>query len=242
MSEQLPAPSSATVSLRGITPARLLLGRSGTSYRTSTLLDLREDHAAARDAVHAELEPGRPDLALALRPLDPVTVGSAAADRREHLTRPDLGRRLSAEGRETVAGLPTGADLQLVVGDGLSAAAVHAQVPVLLPALVAEARDRGLTLGRLVVVHQCRVGIVNEIGELLAPSVVALLIGERPGLSCAVSLSAYLAYRPKPGDTDAQRNLISNIHADGIPPAQAATMIVELAERLRARGFSGVGA
>ena len=115
---------------------------------------------------------------------------------------------------------------------GLSATAVKAQVPALLPLLQESAQARGWTWGEPFVIRYCRVGVLNEVGDLLKPQVAVLLIGERPGLATAESLSAYLAYRPQSGHTDAQRNLISNIHARGVPPEQAARRIIALAEKM----------
>src|SRR6185312_16144291 len=128
----------------------------------------------------------------------------------------------------------------VVVGDGLSAAAVAAQVPGLLPRLDEETRGQGWSFGRPFFIRHCRVGVLNDIGDLLDPQVVVLLIGERPGLATAESLSAYLAYRPRSGHTDAQRNLISNIHARGIGPEEAARRIMALAEQMIRLEVSGV--
>jgi ethanolamine ammonia-lyase small subunit len=130
--------------------------------------------------------------------------------------------------------------LQVAIGDGLSAAAVKVQVPLLLPHIENEARTRGWSFGRPFVIRYCRVGVLNEIGELLNPAVVVLLIGERPGLATAESLSAYLAHHPRPGHSDAERNLISNIHARGVKPEAAARRIVNLADKMRQCGTSGV--
>src|SRR5262249_42095547 len=132
------------------------------------------------------------------------------------------------------------ADLQVVIGDGLSAAAVIAQVPMLVPLIEAGAPQRGWSFGRPFVVRYCRVGILNDIGALLDPSVTVLLIGERPGLATAVSLSAYMAFRPRLGHTDAQRNLISNIHERGVAAEVAARRIIVLASRMRELQASGV--
>jgi len=131
-------------------------------------------------------------------------------------------------------------DLQVVIGDGLSATAVARQVPSLLPLLHRGATVRSWTWGQPFVLRYCRVGVLNEIGALLDPAVVVLLIGERPGLATAESLSAYLAHRPHPGTTDAHRNLISNIHARGVPVADAASRILALAEQMRRRQTSGI--
>jgi len=128
----------------------------------------------------------------------------------------------------------------VVIGDGLSAAAVTAQVPLLLPLLEEKTRGRGWSFGLPFVVRYCRVGVLNDLGEVLAPEVMVLLIGERPGLATAESLSAYLAYRPRPGHTDAQRNLVSNIHARGVSPENAVARIMALAEKMRQLQKSGV--
>jgi ethanolamine ammonia-lyase small subunit len=216
--------------LRAQTPARLLLGRSGAAYRTSTQMELREAHAAARDAVRAELNLLTDLGEDFMRKWHLFEVCSKAASKDEYLLRPDLGRHLSEASRAEVSRHCTaGQDLQVVVGDGLSVTAVAAQIPDLLPLLYEGARDRGWTVGSIFVIRHCRVGILNEIGELLKPRVVVLLIGERPGLATAESLSAYMAYRPKISDTDANRNLISNIHARGVSTESAVERILNLA-------------
>jgi len=155
--------------------------------------------------------------------------------------RPDLGRCLSDAARaEVVRRCAAEADLQVAIGDGLSAAAVVAQVPLLLSALEQGARERGWRFGQPFLIRYCRVGVLNDIGELLNPAVVVLLIGERPGLATAESLSAYMAYRPWAGHTDAERNLISNIHARGVAPAAAAVRLLRLAESMMRLHTSGV--
>lgn len=235
-------PAAALVAaIRARTPARILVGRAGSSYRTSTQLSLRQDHAFARDAVHAEVDLERDLGADLLRRYSLFEAATRAATKEQYLLRPDLGRQLSDASREVIRSrCPAGADLQVVVGDGLSAAAVAAQVPALLPRIEAETSKRGWSFGQPFFVRHCRVGILNDVGDLLGPAVVVLLIGERPGLATAESLSAYLAYRPKTGDTDAQRNLISNIHARGVRVEEAAPRILALAEQMRRRQASGV--
>ena len=223
------------------TPARLLVGSAGPAYRTATWLALRADHAAATDAVYDEMDLARdfkPEF-VASRGL--FTVQTLAADKREHLLRPDLGRRFGDDARAAIAArCQRRATLQFVMGDGLSAAAVRGQVPTLLPLLEEEALRRRLVFGQTFAVRYCRVGLLNEVGELLEPEVVVLLIGERPGLATADSLSAYLAYRPQLGHIDAQRNLISNIHARGVNCEAAAVRILDLVEQLRERRSSGM--
>ncbi|HEV3257276.1 MAG TPA: ethanolamine ammonia-lyase subunit EutC [Gemmataceae bacterium] len=242
---RLPAPAAELPELmRAIlarTPARVLVGRAGPAYRTATQLELRRDHAAAVDAVHAGLDPVK-DLGRAfVKRWQLFEVCTRAGTRTEYLMRPDLGRRLDDAARGEVAGACTpGADLQVVIGDGLSATAVAVQVPAVLPFLEQGARQRGWGFGRPFLVRYCRVGVLNDVGELLDPRVAVLLIGERPGLATAESLSAYMAYRPRPGHTDAQRNLISNIHARGVAPEAAAWRILALAEKMRQLQTSGV--
>jgi ethanolamine ammonia-lyase small subunit len=226
--------------VRAQTPARLLAGRSGAAYRTNTQMDLREAHAAARDAVRIEL-----DLIADLgddfvREWDLFEVSSRASNKEDYLLRPDLGRHLNDASRAEVSRrCTTGQDLQVVVGDGLSVTAVAMQIPRLLPRLCEGARTRGWSVGSICVIRHCRVGILNEIGELLDPMVAVLLIGERPGLATAESLSAYMAYRPKASDTDANRNLISNIHARGVSTQQATQRILNLAASMISTHKSG---
>jgi ethanolamine ammonia-lyase small subunit len=223
------------------TPARLLAGRAGTGYRTATALQLRQDHAAARDAVLTDVDWLEAFGAERIGRFGLFPVTSRAATRKEFLSRPDLGRLLSDESRGSVrANCPTGRDVQIVVGDGLSSAAVATQAPRILDILFQEGERVGWRMGRPFLVRNCRVGLMNEIGGLLDPTVVILLIGERPGLATAESLSAYLAYRPRPGHTDAHRNLISNIHDRGVRVEEAAARIAALAETMRRKKTSGV--
>ena len=226
--------------VRAQTPARLLAGRSGAAYRTNTQLELREAHAAARDAVRAEL-----DLFTNLgddfvHKWNLFEACSQATTKDEYLLRPDLGRHLNDASRAEVTRRCTkGHDLQVVIGDGLSVTAVARQVPQLLPLLCEGARTRAWSVGEIFVIRHCRVGILNEIGELLEPKVAVLLIGERPGLATAESLSAYMAYQPEAPDTDANRNLLSNIHARGVSTEQAVQRILNLAAAMMKTQKSG---
>ena len=155
--------------------------------------------------------------------------------------RPDLGRSLSATAKAKIASLcPRGVDFQVVISDGLSATAVRRQVPTLLPLLFLQAQQRDWRIGQPFLIRHGRVGVLNDIGDVLEPAVVVLLIGERPGLATAESLSAYMAYRPRAGHDDSQRNLISNIHARGVGACQAAERIGRLAEQMISLQMSGV--
>ena len=226
--------------VRARTPARLLMGRAGASYRTDTQIDLRQAHAAARDAVRVEF-----DLRTAFDPTFVEQWGlfevcTLADSKDAYLLRPDLGRHFSQASRAQVQERCTAHnDLQIIIGDGLSAPAVSTQVPELLPLLRERAKALGWTFGQPFAVRYCRVGILNEIGVLLAPRVAVLLIGERPGLATAESLSAYMAYHPKPNDTDANRNLISNIHARGVSPKDAVLRILKFAGEMVKASSSG---
>ncbi len=228
--------------IRARTPARLLVGRAGASYRTGTQLDLREAHAAARDAVRTELDLQADFGTGFVNQWDLFEVSTQATCKDEYLLRPDLGRRFSHESRKKLLErCSTGNHLQIAVGDGLSVTAVSRQVPPLLPPLCERAKAKGWSVGHTFVIRHCRVGILNEIGELLTPEVAILLIGERPGLATAESLSAYMACRPQSTHTDANRNLISNIHARGVSTDDAVVRILNLAGRmmkLRTSGYS----
>lgn len=227
--------------IRARTPARVLVERAGAAYRTETQLELREAHAAARDAVRNELDLNG-DLGNELvRRWNLFAVQTMAATKDEYLLRPDLGRQLSPASRDLIRQrCPAEMDLQVVIGDGLSVTAVRTQVPRLLTAIAAVVRARGWTLGQAFVVRYCRVGVINAAGELLLPKVIVLLIGERPGLATAESLSAYMAFQPAAGHNDANRNLISNIHERGVSIEAAATRIADLAARMMLRKTSGV--
>lgn len=226
--------------IRARTPARLLVGRAGGSYRTSTQMELREAHAAARDAVRAELELEKAFGGDFVHRWGLFAVRTKAESKEDYLLRPDLGRHFEEGSRVTLHNRGTqGSDFQIAIGDGLSVPAVTAQVPALLPLLGQGATERGWKTGQPFVIHHCRVGILNEIGELLKPRVVALLIGERPGLATAESLSAYMAYQPRNPHTDADRNLISNIHVRGLKAQEAALRILNLAARMMEAGTSG---
>lgn len=236
-----PGPPDMIERIRGRTPARVLVDRAGAAYLTSTQLELRRAHAAAKDAVRAEFDLNQHLGDRLVHDFNLFEVSTQAGSKDEYLLRPDLGRRFTEDAARTIeARCPHHRDLQIVAGDGLSVTALAAQVPALLPLLAQHARNRGWTLGQPFAVRYCRVGILNHVGELLDPHVVVLLIGERPGLATAESLSAYLAFQPRFGHTDAQRNLISNIHARGVPPQAAVTRIVNLAAQMMREGRSGV--
>jgi ethanolamine ammonia-lyase small subunit len=238
--DELLAWPEIVMKIRARTPARLIVGRSGAAYRTGTQLELRAAHANARDAVRADLDLEKQLGADFVRQWGLFEVCTRANSKDEFLLQPLLGRSFSEASRsDLLKRYSPGNDLQIAIGDGLSVAAVSAQVPRLLPLLYEGAKARGWTVGQTFAIRHCRVGILNEIGEMLAPTVAILLIGERPGLATAESLSAYLAYRPVRTHTDANRNLISNIHDRGVWPDAAATRILNLAAHMMKAKASG---
>jgi len=228
------------LALRRHTPARIGLGRVGASLPTQPLLEFGLAHAQARDAVHATLDARRLLHELRTEGFDSVLVSSAASDRTHYLRRPDAGRRLddasSAQLRALAAG--RGGELVFVIADGLSAAAVNRHALPLLRAL--RPRLAGWKLAPIVVAQQARVALGDEIGELWSALQVVMLIGERPGLSSPDSLGAYLTYAPRIGRTDAERNCLSNIRAEGLSYDQAAHRLAFLVHAARQLQASGV--
>ncbi len=228
------------VRLRALTPARVGLGRTGVSQQTRDLLDFQRSHALARDAVHAQLQAAA--LAKAISEISAAEVHvlhSEAKDRVTYLQRPDLGRTLDAASRGQLAALqPSPCDLAIIVADGLSALAVERHAIPLLRELVP--RLTGLQLAPICVVEQGRVAIADEIGSALCAELSVILIGERPGLSSPDSLGAYITWQPRPSRTDAERNCISNIRAEGLSYAQAAAQIAFYITAARRRQLSGI--
>jgi len=226
--------------LRALTTARVGLGRTGVSQQTGDLLDFQRAHAMARDAVHARLEAGA--LAAALEQLAGKRVlrlHSAAADRATYLQRPDLGRVPDEASVKALAAATTGAtDVSIVVADGLSALAVERHAVPLLEVLLPLLQD--WRVAPLCVVEQGRVAIGDPIGQALHAELCVMLIGERPGLSSPDSLGAYITWHPQPGRTDAERNCISNIRAEGLSHAQAAAQLHFYLTEARRLGLTGV--
>lgn len=227
--------------LKTLTPARIALGRVGSSLPTQEVLDFGVCHALARDAVHLPLDVAALDAAIKAEGFETGQVRSQAPDRYQYLLRPDWGRRLHPDSRAQLiarAGAPV--DFLLVVGDGLSALAVQTQVPPLL-AEIHKRLPAHWQLGEVVIASQARVAIGDEIGELLKARLVAVLIGERPGLSSPDSLGIYLTFNPKVGCLDANRNCISNVRPAGLSYAKAAHTLMWLAQQALSLQLTGVG-
>ena len=220
--------------LRRATRARIGLGRAGDGWPTAPLLAFQEAHAAARDAVHGRVDF---DTLAAAFPGHPVIrVASAAGDRATYLRRPDLGRR-RADG--AAAKLPAGPyDVVFVIGDGLSAAVVDAHAAATVAATLARL-DR-LAIGPIVLAEQARVALGDEIGAAMGARLVVVVLGERPGLSAADSLGAYLTFGPRIGRVDSERNCLSNIHDHGLAPPDAAVKLAWLVREALKRGLSGI--
>ncbi|MCW5613249.1 MAG: ethanolamine ammonia-lyase subunit EutC [Rubrivivax sp.] len=227
--------------LRRHTAARIALGRAGVSLPTAEWLRFALAHAQARDAVHLSFDDETLASALGSHGFTTLRLESTAVDRASYLRRPDLGRRLSARSAALLQALPEAAhDLAVVVGDGLSARAVHEQALPLLLELRPRLEADAVALGAVALVRQCRVALGDEVGALLGARAVLVLIGERPGLSSPDSLGAYLTWAPRVGRSDAERNCVSNIRPAGQPPAEAARRIAWLLAGARRLGASGI--
>ena len=236
-----PAPTTPArwIELRRFTPARVALGRAGNGLPTGAHLAFQAAHAAARDAVHAALDIATLRADLAARGIDSVAVRSEAADRGQYLLRPDLGRRLRAADRPSLT--PRPGAFAFVVCDGLSATAVARHAAAVLARVVPALRAQGIAVAPVVVAEQGRVALGDELGEALGAAAVAVLIGERPGLSAADSLGIYLTWQPRRGRTDAERNCISNIRPAGLSPAAAGEKLLWLIGAMRRLRQTGVG-
>jgi ethanolamine ammonia-lyase small subunit len=224
-------------SLRDFTSARVDLGRTGHSLPTSELLDLQLAHARARDAVQLPLDVNSLVLELRQANIPCLALTSEAHDRPTYLRRPDLGRRLNTASREVLAPLKLDYDAAFVIADGLSALAVHRHALTMLKLILA---SLDWNIAPVTIVDQARVAIGDEIGELLGVKLTVVLIGERPGLSSPDSLGIYLTWQPRPGRTDAERNCISNIRAEGLSYEIAAHKLLYLMNESRRLKLSGV--
>lgn len=230
-----PEDFDALVRMKGRTPARIGVGRAGPRLNTKTLLTLRADHAAARDAVFLDV-----DEAL-IESLGLFCISTKCADKNEFVTRPDLGRDFS---EETLAGLRArcrqSPQVQIIVSDGLSSTAVNSNVGDLLPVLMDGLKAKGISMGTPFFVQNGRVAAQDRIAETLGAEVICTLLGERPGLATAESMSAYISYRAEVGMPEARRTVVSNIHKDGIPAVEAGAYIADLIEKVLQAQASGV--
>jgi ethanolamine ammonia-lyase small subunit len=230
--------------LRQLTEARIALGRAGSSLPTKPQLDFQLAHARARDAVHHPLDVGSVRAALENLGLDVKVLQSAAGDRRTFLLRPDLGRRLSEESRLALEAYAAKAarpvDLAIVVADGLSALAIERNAARFLQKLLPKLEHQAITLSPVCLVQQARVALGDDISEVLGAKMVAILIGERPGLSSPDSMGIYMTWQPKVGIQDSARNCLSNIRAQGMSDDVAVEKFIYLLTQAMQRKLTGV--
>ncbi|MCQ4922073.1 ethanolamine ammonia-lyase subunit EutC [Tissierella carlieri] len=230
-----PVDKEGYLKMKSYTPARLGLWRAGTRYMTEPSLRFRADHAAAQDAVFSYVSE---DL---IKELGFLEVATECKDKDEYITRPDLGRKFSNEAINTIKeAVKPNQKVQVIVGDGLSSAAIEANIRDVLPSLRQGLKMFGLDFGEVVFIKHCRVPAMDQIGEATGADVVCLLIGERPGLVTSESMSAYIAYKPTIGMPEARRTVVSNIHRQGTPAVEAGAYIAEIIKRMLDNKASGL--
>ena len=218
------------------TPARLGSGKAGARYKTVTMLRFRADHAAAQDAVFSQVPEEFP------RKNGMTALQTECQSKDEYLTRPDKGRRFDQENQQKIrAAVPGKPRVQIVVGDGLSSAAITANAMDCLAAIKDGLKIRGIETGPDLFVRYCRVGAGDAIGDVTGCELVCMLVGERPGLVTDKSMSAYITYRPHTGVSESARTVVSNIHAQGTPAVEAGAYIAELIDKILEKKVSGVG-
>lgn len=218
------------------TPARLGSGRAGPRYKTLTALRFRADHAAAQDAVFSQV----PEDFAAKNGMTEVRTKCKSKD--EYLTRPDHGRCFDEENQKKIrSAIPGTPKVQIVVGDGLSSAAITVNAMDCLEAIREGLKLKGIDAGPPIFVRYCRVGAGDAIGDITGCELVCMLVGERPGLVTDKSMSAYITYRPRTGVSESSRTVVSNIHAQGTPAVEAGAHIAGLIETILRKQVSGVG-
>lgn len=217
------------------TTARIGVGKAGPRLKTQTMLALRADHAAARDSVFADVDEKM------MQDLGMFCVKTCCSDRNEHLTRPDLGRKFSAEtAAEIKSKCTANPDVQFVVSDGLSSKAIEANVKNVLPAVIDGVKSMGYSVGTPFFVKFGRVASMDHVCEIVGSKVTCILIGERPGLGTAESMSAYITYESKVGMPEANRTVVSNIHSGGITAVEAGAYLAEVIDLIMKNKASGV--
>ena len=231
-----PQQEQAYRKLKERTPARVGSGRAGPRYKTLTMLRFRADHAAAQDAVFSQVsETYAKENGL-------LPLQTKCRDKDEYLTRPDLGRIFDEKNEKILkAAIPTAPKVLIVVGDGLSSAAIAANAMDCMAAIRDGLRTRGIETGQAVFVRYCRVGAGDAIGSITGCELVCMLVGERPGLVTDKSMSAYITYQPRTGVSESSRTVVSNIHAQGTPAVEAGAHIAQLIDTILRKKVSGVG-
>ena len=217
------------------TTARIGVGKAGARLKTATMLALRADHARAQDSVFADVDPEF------IQRLGLLSIESQAGDRNTHITRPDLGRKLCPKGVDAIlAHCTPNPDVQIYASDGLSSAAIEANLEKILPVLTEGLQAKGLKVGTPFYMRFGRVAAEDQVAEVLGAKVVCVLIGERPGLATAESMSAYIVYNSYVGIPEAKRTVVSNIHKDGLTAVEAGAYITEVIQQILDRKASGV--
>lgn len=232
-----PVDSEGYLKMKSKTPARLGLWRSGPRYKTQSMLRFRADHAAAQDAVFSYVSE---DL---IKAMNFVEVATKCRDKDEYVTRPDLGRQFDEENIAKInQHVKPNQKVQVIVGDGLSSAAIEANIKEILPSIKQGLKMFGLDFDEesVVFIKHARVPAMDQIGDLTNAEVICYLIGERPGLVTAESMSAYIAYKPTVGMPEARRTVISNIHSGGTPAVEAGAYIAELIHKMLEHKKSGI--
>lgn len=221
--------------LKESTPARIGVWRAGPRYKTETMLRFRADHAAAQDAVFTDVSEE------VINKMNLFSVKTKCVDKDHYLTRPDLGRILDDEAVETIkAKCVKSPQVQIYVSDGLSSTAIEANAPEILPVIVQGLKNYGISVGTPFFLKYGRVPAMDHVSEVLGADVTCVLIGERPGLVTAESMSAYIAYKAKVGMAEAKRNVVSNIHKGGTPAVEAGAHIADLIKLMLDKKASGL--
>lgn len=230
-----PKDAEAYLDMKAKTPARLGIGRAGTRYKTETVLRFRADHLLAQDAVFSYVDEEF------IKENNMFAVETLCKDKDEYLTRPDLGRKFSPETINNIKSkFGTNQKVLILVGDGLSSAAIEANLKDCVPAIKQGLKMYGIDSSEILFVKHCRVGAMDHLGEELGCEVICMLVGERPGLVTAESMSAYIAYKPYIGMAEAKRTVISNIHKGGTTAVEAGAHIAELIKTMLDKKASGI--
>ena len=223
------------LAMKAKTPARLGVGKAGARYKTITMLRVRADHAAAQDAVFNDVAEEF------VKKNNFVFVKTLCKDKDEYLTRPDLGRRFAPEELEIIKKTcGTNPKVLIIVGDGLSSSAIEANVEDMIPAIKQGLSMYNITVPDILFIKYARVGAMDDIGQVTDADVICMLVGERPGLVTAESMSAYIAYKPKHGLPEAKRTVISNIHKGGTTAVEAGAHAAELIKKMLDKKASGI--